>query len=370
MQAPQISNISEESGIYHFTLSNINVSLANALRRIILSEIPTVVIRTEHHATNQCNIEINTSRLHNEIIKQRLSCIPIHSKDLTQLPGKYTLEVDVNNDTDTTMFVTSEHFKIRNKENGNYLKREEVQRIFPPCAIAANSYIDFVRLRPKISDTIPGEQLKLTADFSVGNAHENGMFNVVSKCTYANTPDHNKIAEMWQKQEDFLRTQEDVKESDIQFKKNNFMILDAQRIYIENSFDFQIQTVGVYDNPEIVKMGAKILYEKLVKMVEDLDSNLVVIVPGEVTMEFCFDVLLENEDYTMGKVIEYFLYEKYFVQEKTLSYCGFKKFHPHDTKSTVRLAFTETADKTMAKQYVRTACTDAHEFFKMMYKLF
>jgi DNA-directed RNA polymerase alpha subunit len=367
---PQISAISENGGIYSFTLNNINVSLANALRRIILSEIPTVVIQTETHTINQCHIEINTSRLHNEMIKQRLSCIPIHSKDLTQLPGKYVLEVDVNNDTDNVMFVTTEHFKIRNTESGNYLKREEVQRIFPPCSIAGNSYIDFVRLRPKISDSIPGEHLKLTADFSVGNSALNSMFNVVSKCTYGNTPDHEKIAEVWQKQEDQLRTQDDMKESDIEFKKKNFMLLDAQRIFKADSFDFQIQTVGVYENREIVKMGAKILYAKFLHMVENLDSNLVPILKSETTVDYSFDVLLENEDYTMGKVLEYFLYEKYYVQEKTLNFCGFKKFHPHDTKSTVRFAFTDNADKSMAKQYVRTACMDAHDFFKTVYKLF
>lgn len=367
---PQISEISENNSIYRFTLSNINVSLANALRRIILSEIPTVVIQTEFYETNQCHITVNTSRIHNEMIKQRLSCIPIHSKDLSQLPGKYMLEVDVNNDTDSIMYVTTEHFKIRNKENGNYLKREEVQRIFPPCTLAGGSYIDFVRLRPKISESIPGEQLKLTADFSVSTADHNSMFNVVSKCTYGYTLDHEKIAEAWQKQEDQLRTQDSIKESDIEFKKKNFMLLDAQRIYKENSFDFQIQTVGVYDNREIVKMGARILYEKFLQMAENLDANLVPILNSETTMDFSFDVLIDNEDYTMGKTIEYFLYEKYYIQEKTLSFCGFKKFHPHDTKSTVRLAFTEHADKSMAKQYVRTACMDAHELFKTVYKLF
>ena len=62
----QISEISENNGLYKFTLSNLNVSLANALRRIILSEIPCVVFRTETYKDNQCTIHKNTSRLHNE----------------------------------------------------------------------------------------------------------------------------------------------------------------------------------------------------------------------------------------------------------------------------------------------------------------
>lgn len=366
---PQISETYEENNVYYFTLSGVNVSLANAIRRIILSEIPIVAIRTENYKENQCQIQINTCRLHNELIKQRLSCIPIHMKDLKDFSDNYQLEVDVKNDTDNVIYVTTEDFKIKNKTSNKYLKREEVQRIFPPCNLT-NSYIDFVRLRPSISETIPGEQIKLTADFSVSNAHENSMFNVVSKCTYSNTPDKEKIVETWQEHEAKLRTQADLKESDIEFQKKNFMLLDAQRIFKKDSFDFAIQSIGIYDNVEIVKLGLQILYDKFIKMVEELDSNLIQILNSETTMDSSYDILLEDEDYTMGKSIEYILYEKYYLGEKTLSFCGFKKFHPHDTKSTIRISFVERYDKTIAQQYVRTACVEAQEFFKKTYKLF
>ena len=48
----------------------------------------------------------------------------------------------------------------------------------------------------------------------------------------------------------------------ISFQEKNFRILDAQRYYIEDSFDFVVQSVGVYDNKDIMKTGAKILYNK------------------------------------------------------------------------------------------------------------
>ena len=118
---PRISNVIEDAGVFKFTLSNINVSLANALRRTILTDIPINVIRTETYETNQCQIQENTSRLHNEIVKQRLSCIPIHTKDLKVLPENVQLEVDVKNDTDNIIYVTTEHFKLKNKKTGAYL---------------------------------------------------------------------------------------------------------------------------------------------------------------------------------------------------------------------------------------------------------
>ena len=54
------------------------------------------------------------------------------------------------------------------------------------------NFIDFARLRPSHTAGIPGEQLKLYAKFSVCNAKENAMFNVVSKCTYGCTIDEEK----------------------------------------------------------------------------------------------------------------------------------------------------------------------------------
>ena len=45
--------------------------------------IPTVVFKTFPHSENLANIITNTTRLNNEVLKQRLACIPIHISDLT-----------------------------------------------------------------------------------------------------------------------------------------------------------------------------------------------------------------------------------------------------------------------------------------------
>ena len=201
----KISNVETDNNEYRFTLSNINVSLINALRRTILSDIPMVVFRTENYQDNQCTIEKNTTRLHNEILKQRLSCIPVHMNydELELLPGNYIMELDEKNTDESIKLVTTEHFKIRNKVSGVPLKEAEIRRIFPPNN-KTQYYIDFVRLRPKISDTIPGEEIKLKAEFSVSTAKTNSMFNAVSKCSYGNTIDLSKANEEWEKRKNKL----------------------------------------------------------------------------------------------------------------------------------------------------------------------
>lgn len=365
---PGLSNVSEVGDVYKFTLSGLNVSLANALRRTILSEIKTIVFYTENYGDNQCDILINTTRLHNEIIKHRLSCIPVHEKDLTILPGNYVLELDMQNDSDNMIFVTTEHFRVRNKSNGNYLTNEEVRRMFPPNQIT-QQYIDFVRLRPKIGETIPSERLKLTAEFSVHTARENSMFNVVSKCSYGNTIDTVKANSIWEEHKEKLLA-EQLNSEEIAMQEKNFRILDIQRHFIPNSFDYVIQTIGVFDNSEIVKKACVVLQNKLVDLVKSIDSDTLIITNSETTIDFCFDVILENEDYTIGKILEYVLYEKYYVNEKLFTFCGFKKFHPHNNDSTIRIAYSQNADKRMVAQHVRIACIENIDVFEKLHKMF
>lgn len=366
---PSLTNISEEdNNILKFTLSGLNVSLANAVRRTILSDIPIVGFYTETHENNDCKIEVNTGRLHNEILKHRLSCIPVHSSDLSILPGNYVVEVDVKNESENLMFITTEDFKIKNKTNDNYLTSEETKKIFP-VNDKTGMYIDFARLRPKINQQLPGEHIKLTSEFSIHTAKENSVYNVVSKCAYSNTPDMTKANAAWEEQEDKMRSEE-MNQDEIVFQKKNFYLLDAQRHFVDDSFDFVIQSLGTYENKEVVMKACLILQNKFADMIQNLDSDTVPILMSETTMDNCYDIVLENEDYTIGKSLEYLLYSQYYEKDKILSFCGFKKFHPHDDNSKIRVAFKDTVDKKMVNMYLRKSCVDASDIFKKIYDAF
>ena len=165
---PSVMDINERNNTLYFTISNINVSFANAIRRVILSDIPTVVIRTFPYEKNDATFEINTSNFNNEIIKQRLSCIPIHITDLDTQLNDYVIEVDVKNTTDQLIYVTTADFKIKNVKTDKYLTDETVNKIFPPNRIT-EQYIDLCRLKPQYSDNLKGEHLKFTAKLSTGS---------------------------------------------------------------------------------------------------------------------------------------------------------------------------------------------------------
>jgi DNA-directed RNA polymerase subunit L len=91
-------------------------------------------------------------------------------------------------------------------------------------------------------------------------------------------------------------------------------------------------------------------------------------------MENCFDFRLEHGDYTIGKVLEYILYETGFVakgREPALQFCGFKKFHPHDDHSIIRVSYlSKSADKSWVKTNLKEACVEAAEIFKAIQRKF
>jgi DNA-directed RNA polymerase subunit L len=364
----ELNDIPGNGDMLSFTLSGVNVSIANAIRRTILSDINTVVFRTTPNEKNKANIIANTSRLNNEVIKQRLSCIPIHIKDYDEFPFKnYIMEVNIENNTDTIMFVTTQHFKIRDLVTGKFLDETKTREIFP-----ANDYtgcfIDFVRLRPKISEEIPGEKIHLTCEFEIGNAKEDGMFNVASTCSYGfSIDDVVQEAELQRKRQTWK--DEGKSKEEIDFESQNWKLLDGLRITKKDSFDFTIDTVGIFTNNELIDSACKILMHSFNDLNNLIEKDELKIVKSQNTMSNCFDIVLENEDYTIGKVLEYFLYTKYY-ETNMLTFCGFKKMHPHDTYSIIRVAYSEAVELTTVKGHLQECIADSINIFKRIRKEF
>ena len=313
MSNPTIEKDYEDEGVLHFILKDIHLSIANAIRRTILMDIPVVVIRTETSEMNQCTIVSNTTRFHNEIVKQRMSCIPIMTTDLVNFPERYRLSVKVQNETDNQLrWVTTDDFVLQDKKNDQPIDKTELLKIFPHD-YKTNRPIDFLRLRPTIGPTIKGEEINLTAEFSVSTAKENGMFNAVSKCAFHNVIDPEGRENMWAA---YLQTYKDEGRTDeeIEFEKKNFNYLDAYRCFKvnkegePNEFEFIVKTIGQYTNYQIVNMACEILSKKMQAFGHQVKSQVVPIHESinsrdlgytSVTVssiENSYDVILEEED--------------------------------------------------------------------------
>lgn len=336
---PIIDNIIEENGELSFNIKNINSSCINSLRRIILSEIPSVVFETTPYEKNQAEIEINTSRFNNEIIKQRLSCIPIHINDTSFPVDDYIMILDKKNTTDSIIFITTEDFQIKNIKTEKFLSKDKVREIFPPNEITGD-YILFLRLRPNINNKQDGEHIKMKCKFIINIAKNNYSYNLASTCAYNSIVDIDEVQIAWMQKEKLL-IEKNTSKSDIEFQKKDFMNLNAKKYIVKNSFKFTLESVGIYTNFRLIELACLIINKKLSNLINKLQSNDNLINRVNNTMENCYEIVLENEDYTIGKIIEYVLYEKYFENDKVLTYCGFIKKHPHDTDSIIRISFVD-----------------------------
>jgi DNA-directed RNA polymerase subunit L len=365
---PKITITSEENNNLNFTISNIPTCLANSLRRIILSDIPTVVFKTLPYSESKVNIITNTSRFNNEILKQRIGCIPIHITDSEFPIEEYSIELDINNDTDNTITVTTKDFKIKNITSDKYISDSAVRQIFPPDSIT-NDFIPICRLRPKFSDNIDGESLSLVANLSYSNAKEDGMYNVVSTGAFAATMDVVNANDKWNDIEKEL-TQKSLSKEEIDFEKSNWFLLDAKRITIPNSYDFIIESVGVFSNFAIVYKACAIMVDNcknIMQLLEKLDnspdSKIKIESSDNTTISNEFIVTLKDQDYTIGNAIVYFLYEDYFIKDKSLSFVGFRVPHPHIPNGVIRMAFNTPETNTTVIQYLTNSCQKIIEIF-------
>ena len=163
----------DKFGRTSFTINGLDLSIVNALRRTILTDIPNVGFRADPPSLE---ILKNNGPLHNEFLLHRMSMIPLHlSEEEVENwdENTMTFELDVENKSEVMTNVTTLDIKIEPPPKGNNKK------IFPHSAVTKPpSGILITRLRPKEELHIRGKAVK-------GTAREHAGFSPVSLCTYS-----------------------------------------------------------------------------------------------------------------------------------------------------------------------------------------
>ena len=138
--------------------------------------------------------------------------------------------------------------------------------------------------------------------------------------------------------------------------------------------DITTPTMGWSQNPfggksTLQPISGEELQQKLDELDTIIEKDELQINNSVNTMKNCYDIILENEDYTIGKVIEYFLYTK-FYETKILTFCGFKKEHPHDDFSIIRVAYADAIEKSTIKGHFKECLEDAKQILTRLKKDF
>lgn len=361
----------------HFRFKNTNVTLANTLRRAILTLTPNVAFRTEPFEKSDIVIRTNTTPLVNEIIAHRIGMIPIKADPLTFDPEHYEFILDKENTSKEIMNISASDFVIRKKNPDNLLEAPvEVPTtdFFPPDPITGDTVL-ITRLRPQWNPTAPNERIQLTAKAAISNGHENIRWSPVSQCSYEYTRDTDEahieeVFKNWLSNNKKIQDTSSVGDERIAELRREFNTMEIQRCFLKDEkgepfdFTFHVESVGIQTIQTIVRAGLAAC-EALVTKYQDLDAVLpetVKVQIGDARFQ-SIDIIFQHESHTFGNLVETYLVKE-LIEAKTdipITFAAYKVPHPLRPEMFVRIGIDKeitdiNAQKSIARKAIASVC--------------
>ena len=276
-------------------------------------------------------------------------------KILHLLIVKYEFFIDITNNTTKFLDITTEHIQIRDlsKEPPVILNKKDTQKFFPPNKITGD-YILINRLKPnKFGGKEQGETLKIkmTANYSTGREHARYTPTSVSIFTNVRDPEKTKIElqKRIEKKNSELKSQK--KRELNQIEKNElittFMVSEADRYFYTDSsgepnrFLFTIETDGRIPSHIIFDKALFKLEDNIKKFVKKLDDTEYINFQNSDCIMNSFDIIVNDEDYTLGYLIQeylYILYQNVPKEDKKIKYIAANVPHPLENKLLIRVS--------------------------------
>jgi len=362
-----------------------NVTIANTIRRAIISSTPAVAFRTEPAEKSEMTIAVNTTPLVNEIISHRIGMVPILADPATFDPTHYEFVLNKENTTKDMMDVYAGDFQVFMKNPKNPLEAPvqlPTAQFFPPDPITGETVL-ITRLRPQWNRSAPNEQIQLKAKAAVSTGQENIRWSPVSQCSYEYTRDTNEehledVFTNWLLNTKKIAKVTDISEEKLAELKREFNTMEVQRCYLTDErgdptdFTFYIESVGTQTIPQIVA-SALLNAEALVRKYEDMDATLpnnVVVQQGDARFP-CVDIVFTNESHTLGNLLETYLVENHVdgTAQPRINYAGYKVPHPLRPEMFVRIGVeTDGGDadqeQRVARLAIATVCRQLRDGFR------
>lgn len=331
-----ISKISEDDYDKKFTITNIDKSLANAIRRIMTNEIETFGFSDDD---SSINILENTTKLHNEYLSHRISMIPLNiSEDLLNFEN-YKFVINKNNIDNNLINITSKDFEVFTRKNDTsdwILDNDSKNRFFIKNPLSGD-YILIGPLSP--SNTTESEKISIECFPVKKNGKFNATFSPVCKSIFYNSLDPVKCAMILEK-----KLKDISNHDDREVQKKLFYNTEAYKYFKKNEknepfeFDFEVESIGVLKVNQIFQMSIEKLKKKIEKIKSNIVNNSVSFYLSEVVNYKAYDLKLTNEDHTLGNLIQSYVYKYFIDNDSELKYVGYDVPHPLEKNIIIRFA--------------------------------
>jgi len=312
------SNINENSNELKFNLKNnndIKLSLSNALRRIIISQIQTFAIDEETVIFNE-----NTSMLHGSYLSKRLALLPIDYESIEDFDiENINISLNITNNDIFMINIYTKDFVV--DYSGTTLDKFFI-----------NDNILFGKLKPN-------QTLNLQCKIKKSNADLSGAYHS-STC---------KAIVTFEQDDSMLETitkdmNEDVKQKYLNVVRETYYLKNERNeplVYI-----FDIESIGMIKPKKIVETAINILKVRLENIQTALnENNDQKITVNENNKNFqSYDFTLIDENHTIGNLIS-----SYLLDNPKISYSGYIIPHPNDNKLVIT---TSTKDNNTQKDNI------------------
>lgn len=353
-----------------FRAADVDVAIVNALRRAILAYVPTACFVDHDQGTNgTIEIRENNTVLHNEMLAQRISMIPVcltenELLDVVEGSATYEFALTVKNETRDTLYVTSAD--ITGTRNGKSLTAADRLRLFPAEPFTKD-YVPIVPLRPSVPAASTSHQPELQEvdirmRLRVGTGLQHARWQPVSKCAFGNVVDDAKASAALQALLAQLREGGNITEREVERAAHDFNALDRQRYFITNqhnepgAFDFVLRSECGLRPTYIVFKAFAVLQQRVsdlatrVKTAEVLCEDAV-LSPATVSgvcvcpvkdSPHTFRFIVMGEDHTVGYLVQSLTYNAHVRSETTdlpLDYIGYHETHPLEGYIEIKVKF-------------------------------
>jgi DNA-directed RNA polymerase subunit L len=293
---------------------NVPVAFVNGLRRILLSEIPTVVIR-------DVQILDNSTKMIHEMLKHRVEMLPINVRPEeaavirdTKIELRYLPPATPDLTRKTAVDITSDDFAIDGPRPGIILKDRDL-----------DEPLYFMRLQPT-------ESIHVKASLGV----ETKGTSQVCVATFKNHIDQ-EIAKL--DKDTYVATAGDDDNERAMLAKV-FDNYEIQRSYARDDegrpywFDFSVESIGVTPAKDLLKQAASIFKKKI----ETWCENPIQREEGD-----WYSIETEEEGHTIGALAQILIYNQ------KVNYVSYRIVHPLLPKMIVRFSSKIAPEKVIEK---------------------
>ena len=374
---PSFSDIRLEGGELRFVLSGnkeygLDKSVCNAIRRVLLTDIPTVGFKLSPTGDNNDLIMVtNNSSLHNEMLLHRISFMPLHIDPENYLRNHLFECKIIHDGKDPFKFITMNDIQIYPLKSGfierleklhdksydlspsdekvlreqlsvvnieNYdlekpLSQKEKDNIYRPYSFRGkNNYCLVTELKTTRTEETH-QELHFYGSPSVGYGYEDAKFQGVSQASSSFQIDESLVTSVLK---DKIKLDE-IEKDDIESYSRKFRLREAERYFHRDmndepySYDFAVKSNHYYDASKILKVSVKILIEtcenfklEVIEFLKEQKSRISV----KEYKENIYHIEVENETHTLGNLLQSHVMRRKVNQTTIINLFGYKKPHP------------------------------------------